>query len=350
MVSMMQETAGWGWAYLQHMVIMMYWVWIPGFLVAAVLSARYRPVFQATTLKERNGARAFWAAIGWGMTSGAGRRSSLETAKALWSEELPGPIVLAFLVSSQSLVLYSLVLFMVLIGFEFSLGILLGGLVMIGLLWLIAPALPPGRRVSPDPPGGLVATVPESWASLLCSRRGWQEIVRDIGRYLRNVGPSLIGGLVLGSVVLTVDTRGAWFFPKWMGDETVGGALASSFLAPWLSVVLFLAPGGNLIVVSSIWKTWTLTYSGVISFVLVSLLHPLTVRGLVGHYGGTRGWVVSTLAYLAAALSGLAIAGSFAVLGIAVTHVPWFRELVDKIMMILPFTMLGAPGGGMKRM
>lgn len=350
MLGMLRETAGWGWDYLQHMVIMMYWAWIPGFLIAALLSARYRPVLQAITLKERNGARAFWAAVGWGMTSGAGRRSSLQTAKALWSEGLPDRIVLAFLVSSHSLVLYSVVLFMVLIGFEFSLGVLLGGLVMISLLWVIVSALPQGPRFSTKSRGGLVAAVPESWTSLLYSGRGWGGIFRDIGRYLRNVGPSLIGGLLLGALVLTVDSRGHWFFPKWMGDEPVGGALASSFLAPLLSVVLFLAPGGNLIVVSSIWKTWTLTYSGVISFVLVSLLHPLTVRGLVGHYGGTRGWVVSTLAYLAAALSGLAVAGSFAVLGIAVTHVPWFRELVDKIMMMLPFTMLGVPGGGMKGM
>jgi hypothetical protein len=27
-----------------------------------------------------------------------------------------------------------------------------------------------------------------------------------------------------------------------------------------------------------------------------------------------------------------------------VTHVPWFRDLVDRIIMVLPFTMLGAPG------
>ncbi len=349
MLSVVQETVGWGWAYLQHMVIMMSWAWIPGFLVAALLSARYRSVLQAITLKERHGGRAFLASVGWGMTSGAGRRSSLETAKALWSEGVPDQVVLAFLVSSHSLVLYSLVLFTVLIGLEFSLGVLLGGLVMISLLRLIAPAQ--GQPGFPsDPVGELVAAGPESWTSLFCSGRGWGEIVREIGRYLRNVGLSLIGGLILGSVVLAIDTRGDWFFPKWMGDETLAGALASSFLAPLLSVVLFLAPGGNLIVVSSIWKTWTLTYSGVISFVLMSLLNPLAVWGLVGHSRSPRGWAVSGGIYLSAALGGLAVARGFALLGIQVTHVPWFRELVDKIMMMLPFTMLGAPGGGMKGM
>ncbi|MBI4381838.1 MAG: permease [candidate division NC10 bacterium] len=350
MLSLVQETASWGWAYLQHMVIMMYWAWIPGFLAAAALSARYRQVLQAITLKRRQGGVAFWAAVGWGMTSGAGRRSSLEMATTLWRASVPDHIVLAFLVASHSLVLFNLVLFTILIGLEFSLGVLLGGLVMIGLLRLMAPALRQEPGFPSDPPGGLVAGAPGSWTSLVCSGRGWGEIVRDIGRYLRSMGPSLIGGLILGALVLAIDTRGAWFFPKWMGDETLGAALASSFLAPLLSVVLFLAPGGNLIMVSSIWKTWTLTYSGVISFVLLSLLNPLTIRTLVGHSRGRRGCAVSLSIYLSAALGGLAVAGGFAVLGVHVAHVPWFRQLVDRLMMMFPFTMLGAPGGGMNGM
>ncbi len=350
MLSMIQETAGWGWAYLQHLVIMMYWVWIPGFLVAAALSARYRPVLQAITLKERQGARAFWAAVGSGMTSGAGRRSSLETARTLRHQGLPDYIVLAYFVASQSLVLYSLVLFTVLIGLEFGLGVFLGGLVMIGLLRLLAPVRAPGTSLEADPQVQVALPTSETWKALLASAHGWGQAVRDIGRYVRNVGSSLIGGLILGALILAIDTQGYWFFPKWMGDETLGAALASSFLAPLLSVILFLAPGGNLIVVSSIWKTWTLTYSGVISFVLMGLLNPLAVRTIVGHSRGLRGWTASLVIYCSAALSGLAVAGGFALLGIRVTHVPWFRELVDKILMMLPFTMLGAPGGGMKGM
>ncbi|MBI2159299.1 MAG: hypothetical protein HYU25_02710 [Candidatus Rokubacteria bacterium] len=48
---------------------------------------------------------------------------------------------------------------------------------------------------------------------------------------------------------------------------------------------------------------------------------------------------------MTAALGGLLVEGVFALLGVQVTHVPWFRELVDKLMMMFPGTMLGAPGG-----
>ncbi len=349
MPALIRETLTWAWDYVQHVVIMFYWFWIPGFLVVGFLSTRYRPVFQEITVKQRTGAKAFWAAIGWGMTSGAGRRASLETAKPLWSQGFPDHVVLAYLVASHNLVLYSLLLFTVLIGVEFGLGVFLGGLVMIGLLRVLAPARARASEHQADPPTEVATPLPETWRALLCSPRGWGEVVRDAGRYVRNVGLSLIGGLALGALVLAIDTLGYWFFPKWMGDETLGAALAGSFLAPLLSVVLFLAPGGTLIVVSSIWKTWTLTYSGVISFVLMGPFNPLTVRTLVRQYG-SRGWLLLLATYLSAALSGLAVAGLFALLGVQVTHVPWFREMVDKLMMMFPFTMLGAPGGGMKGM
>ncbi|MBI3635463.1 MAG: hypothetical protein HY216_04490 [Candidatus Rokubacteria bacterium] len=169
--------------------------------------------------------------------------------------------------------------------------------------------------------------------------------MRDAGSYLRHVGPSLIGGLVLGALILAVDTAGHWIFPKWMGDETVAASVADTVLTPLVSVGLFLAPGGNLIVVSSIWKTWTLAYAGLISFVLVSVLNPLNVRTLLRHYGTAQGWRLVLTLYVAAALSGLIVAGSFAALGIEVTHVPWFRALVDRLMMMFPGAMLGAPGG-----
>lgn len=350
MESFIREALTWAWAYVQHVLVMFYWVWIPGVLVGGLLSTRYRPVLEEMIVKQRQGASAFWAAVGWGVTSAAGRRTSLEMVETLWGQKFPDHIVLAYLVASQNLVLYSLVLLTILIGLEFGLGVFLGGLVMTGLLRLVAPARAPGSGVQPVPRGPVAASPPETWVDLLWSTRGWGRVVRDVARYGRNVGLSLVGGLILGALALAIDTGGHWFFPKWMGDETLGAALAGSFLAPLLSVVLFLAPGGNLIVASSTWKTWTLTYSGLISFVLMSPLNPLTIRTLVRHYGASRGWRLVLAMYFSAALSGVAVAGVFALLGVQVTHVPWFRDLVDKLMRMFPFTMLGAPGGTMKGM
>lgn len=356
MSSLALETLGWAWDYVQHVVVMFYWFWVPAFLVVGALSFRYRPCFEEVTLAERHGARALWAAIGWGMTSATGRATSLEVAKTLWSQGVADHVVLAFLVASQNLALYGLVLLTVLIGIEFGLGVFLGGLVMIGLLHVMAPSRssPPsaagGIEMAPRARGSAASAPPPTWRALALSTRGWGHVLRDIGGYVRNVRLSLLAGLALGAFVLTVDTRGYWIFPKWMGDETLGAALAGSLVAPLLSMPLLLAPGGNLIVVSSIWKTWTLAYSGVVSFVLMSPVNPLTARTLAAHYGAARGGRLIVTLCLSAALGGLAVAGVLAVLGLQVTHVPWFRDLVDRITMTVPFTTLGAPGGRMKGM
>jgi uncharacterized membrane protein YraQ (UPF0718 family) len=352
---MIAETVGWGWAYIQHIVLMFYWMWLPAVFGAAILSARYRLSLREIALKRQTETAGLLAAVGWGMTSGVGRRHALATVEQLWARGVSPPVVLAYLVSSHNLGLYLLLLFTVLIGLEFGLGLFLGGLVMIGLIRLFAPLLAPERgdrgnskveERSSIEAGVLLL----SWHALLGSRRGWGAILREAARPLRHLSGSLLGGLLLAALVLAMDNHGYWFFPKWLGDEGLGPALAGAFLAPFLSVVLFLSPGGNFFVASSIWKTWTLAYPGVLSFVLMSLLNPLTVHGLLRHSDRRRGLLLVLALYLAAALSGLVVTGLLTLLGLEVTHVPWFRDLVDRIIMELPFTMLGAPGGGMKGM
>lgn len=154
--------------------------------------------------------------------------------------------MLAFLVASQNLVLYRLVLLTVLIGVEFGLGALLGGLAMIGPVRLAVPARGP-RPESGRPKEAEIEAqaAPDTWHAVLTSARGSGRIARDVGRYLRHVGPSLIGGLALGALILAGDSAGDWIFPKWMGDETVAASVAGTGLAPLVSVGLFLAPGGN---------------------------------------------------------------------------------------------------------
>ncbi|MBI2154199.1 MAG: permease [Candidatus Rokubacteria bacterium] len=351
MRAVLAETIGWGWAYVQHVVVMFYWAWAPGILAVAALSARYRPDLREITLKRQSDAAGVLAAIGWGMTSGAGRRASLAAAARLRAQGVPDRVVLAYLVASHQLGLFVLLLFTLLIGLEFGLGLFFGGLAMAGLLCLFAPVLGSGRSgpARPETDGEEEMARP-GWRGLLCSRRSGDAIPREVGRPLRQMAGSLLGGLILGALILTVDNNGYWFLPKWLGGEGVGPALAGAFLASLLSVALFLAPGGNLFVASSIWKTWTLTNPGVLAFVLMSLVNPLTVRVLLRQYGRRQGWLLVLATYLAAALSGLAVASLFTVVGLEVTHVPWLRDLVDRIILALPFTMLGAPGGGMEGM
>ncbi|MBI3120651.1 MAG: hypothetical protein HYZ03_00035 [candidate division NC10 bacterium] len=352
----LREWLTWCWLYLQHTFIMMYWVTLPGLLSVAFLSLRYRAPLLGTMLKRQRGVGAGLSAIGLGLLDGdAGRAARLRTMENLSARGVSPSVALAYLLAGQTFPLPVIGLFTVLLGLEFGLGLLLGGLAMI---LLAAPGLPLlGLAASRQGEVGRASfTTPSeaagewTWARLLGSAGGWGAAVRWVARVFKGLWFPSVAGLVLGGVVLALDMHEVWILPAWLGNEKWETALVSAFLAPLLATVAFVFPLGNLVVASSIWKTWTLAYSGVLSFALAASFHPLTLRTLSARYGLAQTARLGLLLYLAACLGALAVPVLWRIIGLEVTHVPWFRDLVDRIMMGLPFTMLGTggmPGGRM---
>lgn len=336
----------WCYLYLQHFFVMMYWVTIPGLFVCAFLSVRYRPVFRDRLLKGASGPRAVVYAVGLGMTAPASRREGLKTSSTLLARGAPPAVVLTYFIASQSFGLYFLLAFTVLIGLEFGLGVFLGVLIMalliaVGTKFLSYSSPSETRSAQVDWPK---EELPASWRELLLSTRGWRAVINDIIRIFKALWVSSLGGLVLGALILAVDMRKAWPLPFWLGDEGFGPAVASSFLGPLLSFISFSSPLGNLVVGSSIWKTWTFAYPGIVSFVLAASLHPLNLRSVGKWFDPVAGRYVVAVLYLSAVIGGLTAIGIFELLGLEVTHVPWFEPLAKKIIMTLPFTMLGTGG------
>lgn len=337
----------WCYLYLQHTFVMMYWVTIPGLLICGFLSVRYRGVIQERLVRGGGGLLTVLYATGLGMTTPAGRRDSLAKASTLMGGGVSPIAALAYFIASQSLGLYFLLFFTVLIGLEFGLGLFLGGLVMIFLTVITTGFMPtflPNKRTDTTSKLQVQEDLPTDWKSLLLSGRGWWAAVKDIGHIFKTLWLPSIGGLLLGGLILAVDMRKAWPLPFWLGDEGFGPAIANTAVGPFLSFISFSSPLGNLVVAASIWKTWTFAYPGIISFVLAASLHPLGLRSVTKWFDPPAGKYVIAVLYISAAIGGLTVIGVFELLGLEVTHVPWFEPLVKKIIMMLPFTMLGTGG------
>lgn len=351
----------WSYLYLQHVFVMMYWATIPGLLACAFLSIRYRAVTEEKLHDGAKGWKAVFYAVGLGMTTPTSRSETLKTTASLIAGGTSPAIAIAYFIASQTLGLYVLLIFTILIGLEFGLGVLLGGLVMILLTeasaYFLAFSPGPGKiapaTLMPNPG----AETPRNWQGLLLLREGWWLALKDIGHIFRVLWLPSVGGLLLGGLILAADMRKAWPLPLWLGDEGPGPAIASAFLGPILSFISFTSPFGNLIVASSIWKTWTFAYAGIVSLVLAPTVQPLNLRSVIDLFGQRGGSYLIASSYLFAVVGGLAVIALFGLVGVEVTHVPWFEPLVKKIMMVLPFTMLGTGGmsimgkmGGMEGM
>lgn len=328
----------WLFAYLQHTFVMMYWVTVPGLLLAGLLNVRYRRPMLEGLSRGVSGLQQMLYAIGFGMTTTASRREWLEITSALLRKGIAPSSVLAYLIASHNLWLYVPGLFMVLIGLEFGLGVFLGGLLMVVLMgvtlrFLRIPELDATRLEGADP-DPLLVQGSTSWGEMITSTRSWREVLKDIARAFGVLWRPSVWGLLLGTFILALDMGRLWPLPFWLGDEGIGPTLASAFLGPLLSIGFFAFPLGNLVIAASIWKTWTVAYSGVISFVLASSLHPLNLRTFGRLFGRKARWRLAITLYLSAALSGLGVIGLFEVLGLEVTHVPWFEPLVKRLIMI----------------
>jgi len=313
----------------------MYWLWIPGFFFSAFFSLRYRETAKGRLLSGGG----LFAGLFYGMTTSPSRKRALAVAQELKRKGVGTPQVLAFLIASQNLVIYFLVILMAMMGAEFALGQLMGGIIMTLLVaseWrlLIGKEESQSSSVTSDK-----VTSQPTWSGLLLSGSGWWEAVKYISGEFRFFWFNLAIGILLGGFILSAGLQKWWIDFSEIGNGGIFSDILSAFVAPILGIVLFIAPVGNLSVVSNLFKTDVVGYPGVVSFVLVSLLNPLILPGYFRLFGKKRAAMLIVLIYFAAALSGLLITGIYGLFGFRPGHVPLGREIVDEVIKWLPFTM-----------
>lgn len=345
----LQDTLWWSYRYLQHTFQMMYWVWIPGFLVTGLLAARYQARALAALLeaKERPG-RAVKQAFVLGLLGSAQRQRAFCLATMLLERSVPPVAVAVFLFVSHSAVLYVLGFIMIEVGGEFALGQLAEAVVTVGLLWAgwgLA-GLPAGAsettglatRSAGEPealltagPGGI------AWGQGLGTSAGWGSVLRYILREFRGFGLPLLYGVVLGGVILAAGKAGWW--PQLTRGPGLTDDLVSALIAPFVSMLALAPPVGNIFVATSLWKTFTWEYPGMVSLLLTGLLIPQNWGALRTLFGRGAAVRLALLLAVAAVLSALVVTVAFDAISLRPAHVPWFRELIDRLMMWFPFTM-----------
>lgn len=151
MRELLGESLGWNYAQLSHIARMMYWVWVPGFLLSAFVSLRYRaPAWERLLGAGKGGfARAWPRAVWYGVTASPRPRTTLEDAARLLDAGVSPATAVAALVASRNLPLYLLALLTLHLGIEFAVGHVLGTLAMGSLAYMaVSRRSPAGDRPS----------------------------------------------------------------------------------------------------------------------------------------------------------------------------------------------------------
>ncbi|MGH8058692.1 MAG: permease [Candidatus Entotheonellia bacterium] len=334
MAELLRTVGLFAYATANHTFLMMYWIWLPGWLLSGYLFTRLHREPLPQLLKGRTfSVRAFLRAGLLGATFSADRRRGLAALADLLAEGVPPPLAVAFYVGSQHVVIYALCLFMVLMGGEFFAGQALGGVIMAVFLALLARLIP--ERHWEEALATLNRPENRRWRAQYATSplpSGWRGIVRYIGRELRAIWWPVPLGL-LGAGIIGAAGRTVW----WIDFSSVGGegvvtALLNAVLGAVVAVIIPLAPLGHLFVATFLWKAYTLGYIGIIAFVLASAADLRAMRACVRLFGPRLGRIFAAAVIVSAILAALTLGLLLWAVGFEVTHVPLGHTVVEKIM------------------
>lgn len=356
MTELVGQSLAWSYAQLVHIVRMMYWVWVPGFVLSALVSLKYRRgAWDGLLVHGKEGfVRAFPRALWYGMTASPRPRATLEDARRLLGAGASPAGAMAALVASRNLPLFLLALLTLHLGIEFTVGHVLATAAMVGAVYsgVAAGSIAGGRGATdltrsalarPLTPWREDALESPSWSALLLRGRGWARILGYCWTEFRWLWPGLAIGILAGGFVLAAGLKAWWVELADVAGGRVASDVVNAAVAPLVGALLSLPPVGNLPLGTAFFKTDALAYPGFVGFILASSLR---VPDLVA-YG--RLWGTGAAARLGLVLYGAAFVGSlfatasFALFGFRPGHIPLFRELVDEILRWIPFAM---PSGG----
>lgn len=114
-----------------------YMVWGPGFIVAALLTLRFRrPTWERLRSSSHTTKLGIWWAIQAGIVGSVDRERSRQAAWGLLAGGHSLTTFFAYLIASRNMTIHFLAIFALSLGAEFAVGQVLGALVMIGLVTL----------------------------------------------------------------------------------------------------------------------------------------------------------------------------------------------------------------------
>lgn len=313
------------WFFIRELFLFMvlfYSVWLPGFVVAGLITCRYRhQAWDAALLEPRLTANGLLRSIGLGITASAGLKASTNALVELLNRGIVPSLTFTFLIASRNMTIHFWAIFALSLGAEFATGQLLGALVMIGVIavafrWL---NIGPVKTFTPQrPQAGPTRELPEfsTWRGLFFSLSGWRSVLKFMGLEVWRFAPSLLVGIILGGIILAGGWQPWWpVFADVFGHATLASDLINAVVGAALSPLFFLSPVGNLPVIHALFKTDSLGYPGIISFCLASAIHPSDIKTYRNLLGPRRARTTVALLYGAAVLGGLGSTWIYAAFG-----------------------------------
>ncbi len=288
-----------------------FWALVLGFALSGVIQAFVSRKRMREALGTDSAASLVKATF-FGIVSSSCSYAASALAKSLFSKGANFTASMVFMFASTNLVIDLGIVLWILMGWQFALAELIGGIVMIILLRIFIPILIPARLIEAAR-ASLQVTHEEAPSSAqkmgLFNRQRWSDAAGyTVGDFTMLRTELIVGFLVAGLAAKLVPLR--FWESLFISGHGFWSAVENAVLGPVLAFISFVCSLGNIPLASALWHGG-ISFGGVIAFIFADLLAFPLVMIYRKIYGSALAIRLALVFWLVMSLSGLITEGIF---------------------------------------
>jgi len=301
-----------------------WWALVLGFAISAIIQA-WVPRSRVEGLLGGGGTKPVAWATGLGAASSSCSYAAVAIAKSLFTKGASAASALSFQLASTNLVWELGLVLWVLIGWQFTVGEYIGGLVMIVLMAVllrvfVSPKLEErARRHAGAADSGHHhhhhgSSTPLGWREKLTTADGWSEVAANFRHDVLMVWKEVLAGFMLAGLAAQLSNS---FFTSLFVVHAPHPipTLENVLVGPLIAVLSFVCSVGNVPLAAVLWSGG-ISFAGVLSFLFADLIVLPIVAIYRKYYGSAFAIRIVALMFVTMVLAALVVDGVFSLLGL----------------------------------
>src|SRR6266550_1677654 len=310
------------------------WALVLGFALSGIVQA-WVPRSRIERALGGRGPREIARATGLGAASSSCSYAAIAIAKSMFAKGASFASAMTFQFASTNLVFELGIVIWVFIGWQFTLAELVGGLILIALMWLglrlfVTRRLEDeGRRHAEAADAGhahsSAASEGLSLRQRLTSVQAWSDVAHNFRSDWGMLWREIASGFVIAGFISLLPA--SFFNGLFITDAPWPVRLLENVvLGPIVAILSFVCSVGNAPLAAVLWGGG-ISFAGVIAFIYADLLIIPIVIAYTKYYGRELTVRLVAIMFAAMVLAALAVDGIFSALGL----VPTTRPSIDSV-------------------
>jgi uncharacterized membrane protein YraQ (UPF0718 family) len=314
-----------------------WWALVLGFAISAIVQA-WVPRERIVRALGGSGARPVAIATGLGAASSSCSYAAIAIAKSLFQKGSSAASALAFQFASTNLVVELGIVIWILLGWQFTLAELVGGLILIVLTTLLLRAFVSKRLEEQAREHALQADSGHQHHSAgaqmpirerLTSISSWSDVAHNFRNDWTMVYKEIALGFLLAGFIGQLPD--SFFNALFVTHAPAAVKLVENALVgPLIAVLSFVCSVGNIPLAAVLWSGG-IGFAGVLSFIFADLIVLPIVMIYRKYYGGPFATRIVALMFVTIVIAALLVDGLFSALGL-IPHVhPTRADIFGKV-------------------